>query len=110
MRKPATPQCAVWSVTDGAAAPRAYRRPMSDGKPSVLPVREQSSSSPAGVFNRVLVGFDERPASRDALILAGELSRWSEGELIVASVRPYWPDLLGPAGYAKAVGEDEAWL
>ncbi len=61
-------------------------------------------------FERIVVGFDEHPASHDALLLARELSRWSGGELIVTSVRPYWPDLLGPAGYEKAVAEDEAWL
>lgn len=61
-------------------------------------------------MNRVLVGFDERPASRDALALGKALCERTGAELIVASVRPYWPELIGPAEYERAVAEDEAWL
>lgn len=73
----------------------------------VSPERDRIST---GAFDRIVVGFDERPASRDALVFAAELSKWSGAVLIVASVRPYWPDLLGPARYEAAVAEDEGWL
>lgn len=61
-------------------------------------------------MRRVLVGFDERRASRDALALGKALCQATGAELIVASVRPYWPELIGPGEYARAVAEDEAWL
>lgn len=61
-------------------------------------------------IHRVLVGFDERPASRDALALGRALCERTGAALIIASVRPYWPELIGPAEYARAVAEDEAWL
>jgi len=59
---------------------------------------------------RILVGFDERPASRDALALARALGERAGAEVILASVRAYWPELIGPENYAQAVAEDEAWL
>jgi nucleotide-binding universal stress UspA family protein len=61
-------------------------------------------------FRRILVGFNERPASRDAIALGRALAEPSGADLIVASVRAYWPELLGPDGYRRAVAEDEAWL
>lgn len=59
---------------------------------------------------RVLVGFDGRPGSRDALAFAEALCEATDAELAVASVRPYWPGLLGPDGYARAIREDEHWI
>ncbi|HEX5712985.1 MAG TPA: universal stress protein [Solirubrobacterales bacterium] len=64
----------------------------------------------AAAFRRIVVGFNERPASRDAVVLAKALSDPDRTDLIVASVRPYWPDLLGREGYRNVVAEDEAWL
>ncbi|MBK5218358.1 MAG: universal stress protein [Thermoleophilia bacterium] len=61
-------------------------------------------------LRRVIVGFDERPASRDALALGKALCEKTAAELIVASVRAYWPELIGPGDYARVVAEDEAWL
>ncbi len=61
-------------------------------------------------LRRIVVGFNERPASRDALTLAAALCERTGADLVVASVRPYWPELIGPAEYARAVAEDEAWL
>lgn len=58
----------------------------------------------------VVVGFDERPASRDALALAKALVAGSGAKLVVASVRPYWPELIGKAAYERTVRKDEAWL
>ncbi len=58
----------------------------------------------------VVVGFNERPASRDALALAQAFCALTDAELIVASVRAYWPELLGHEGYERVVAEDEAWL
>jgi nucleotide-binding universal stress UspA family protein len=61
-------------------------------------------------LKRVLVGYDERPASHDALALGKALCERAGAELIVASVRAYWPELIGPGEYARVLAEDEAWL
>lgn len=58
---------------------------------------------------RLLVGYDGRPASRDALSFAKALGATNEVELTVASVRGYWPDLLGES-YELVVKEDERWI
>jgi nucleotide-binding universal stress UspA family protein len=58
---------------------------------------------------RLLVGYDGRPASRDALRLAKGLGETREVELTVASVRGYWPELLGES-YELVVREDERWI
>lgn len=58
---------------------------------------------------RILVGYDGRPASRDALSLAKALSETQKAELTVASVRGYRPDLLGES-YELVVKEDERWI
>lgn len=58
---------------------------------------------------RLLVGYDGRPASRDALSFAKALAETREAELTVASVRGYWPDLLGES-YELVVKEDERWV
>lgn len=58
---------------------------------------------------RLLVGYDGRPASRDALSFAKALAETQEAELTVASVRGYWPDLLGES-YELVVKEDERWV
>lgn len=69
-----------------------------------------SAETQAAGLRRIVVGFNERPASRDALVLAAALREQGDGELIVASVRAYWPGLLGPEDYHRALREDEAWL
>lgn len=58
---------------------------------------------------RLLVGYDGRPASRDALSFAKALAETGETELRVASVRGYWPELLGES-YELVVKEDERWI
>lgn len=58
---------------------------------------------------RLLVGYDGRPASRDALSFAKALAETGGAELTVASVRGYWPDLLGES-YELVVKEDERWI
>lgn len=58
---------------------------------------------------RLLVGYDGRPASRDALRFAKALAETQAAELTVASVRGYWPDLLGES-YELVVREDERWI
>jgi nucleotide-binding universal stress UspA family protein len=70
----------------------------------------EASNAEAPSLKRVLVGFDERPASRDALTLAKVLCEHAGAELILASVRAYWSELIGPETYEQAVAEDEAWL
>jgi nucleotide-binding universal stress UspA family protein len=70
---------------------------------------ERPSKAPVGL-RRILVGFDERPASRDALTLAGALCQRTGGELTIASVRPYWPELIGQESYESALARDEAWV
>lgn len=84
-----------------------------DSQPASAFDAAETKNRPASglvAIRRVLVGFDERPASRDALALGKALCERTGAELIVASVRPYWPELIGPAEYARAVAEDEAWL
>src|SRR6476619_4062576 len=68
--------------------------------------QEPSAANPLRVF----VGFDGRPGSRDALAFAKALCETTSAELIVASVRPYWPDLLGPDNFDLAIKEDERWI
>jgi nucleotide-binding universal stress UspA family protein len=58
---------------------------------------------------RLLVGYDGRPASRDALAFAKALARTRQVEVTVASVRGYWPELLGES-YELVVHEDERWI
>lgn len=61
-------------------------------------------------FMRILVGYDGRPGSRDALALAKALCESGETDLIVACVRPYWPDLVGAESFPMLVEEDERWV
>jgi nucleotide-binding universal stress UspA family protein len=72
------------------------------------PVRAGSSES--GTTLRLLVGYDGQQGSRDALAFAGAFCEQTEAEMIVASVRPYRPELLGPESFAAATGEDEGWI
>jgi nucleotide-binding universal stress UspA family protein len=83
------------SVTAGAVL-AGDGEPVGSGRPSEL--------------RRILVGFDERPASRDALTLAAALAERAGAELVVAAVRAYWPELIGASSYARVLAEDEAWL
>jgi nucleotide-binding universal stress UspA family protein len=71
--------------------------------PAVLP-----PASPVRPL-RLLVGYDGRPASRDALAFAKALARTRQVEVTVASVRGYWPELLGES-YELVVHEDERWI
>lgn len=59
---------------------------------------------------RILVGFDGRPGSRDALALAAGLLDAGGGELTVVSVRPYRAEMLGAEPFGLAVAEDEQWV
>ena len=61
-------------------------------------------------IGRILVGFDERPAARDALALARCVAARTGAELTVASIRPYWPELIGSEEYARVLAADEAWI
>jgi nucleotide-binding universal stress UspA family protein len=102
----------MWLSTDGACRLWTYLAQM-ESQPAPIcdadDMADRSSPDLPGI-GRVLVGFDERPASRDALALGRALCGGTGAELIVASVRPYWPELIGPDKYARAVAEDEAWL
>ncbi|MFI5027630.1 MAG: universal stress protein [Solirubrobacterales bacterium] len=76
------------------------------------PARAEPTAAPTAepAALRVLVGFDGRSGSDDALALARALAETTAAELIVASVRPYWPDLLGPDGFARAIESDQRWI
>ncbi|HWA54010.1 MAG TPA: universal stress protein [Solirubrobacterales bacterium] len=73
----------------------------------VAPRALSSSHAPSRPL-RLLVGYDGRPASRDALTLAKALAATGDADLTVASVRGYWPELLGES-YPLVVKEDEHW-
>lgn len=77
--------------------------------PATTDLAPQDEMAPTVGPRRIVVGFNERPASRDALALASALCP-SDGELIVVSVRPYWPELLDPPTYERALARDSAWL
>lgn len=64
----------------------------------------------AAPLRQVLVGVDEGTASTDALALARTFARAGDAELLVASVRPYWPDSIPPGDYARIVEEEEGKL
>jgi len=84
-----------------------------DSQPAfTIDAAETAEPSDSGLvaIKQVLVGFDERPASRDALALGKALCERTGAELIVASIRPYWPELIGPSDYERAIADDEAWL
>src|SRR5690242_6314602 len=72
--------------------------------PQVAPPTRAPSST-----LRLLVGYDGRPASRDALSFARALAKTGEAELTVVSVRGYWPSLLGDS-FELVVKEDERWV
>lgn len=74
----------------------------------VAPRALPSSHAPSRPL-RLLVGYDGRPASRDALSFAKALAAAGGAELTVASVRGYWPELLGES-YELVVKEDEHWV
>jgi nucleotide-binding universal stress UspA family protein len=82
--------------------------------PTSIPPAEEASRAARepGAANplRVLVGFDGGSGSRDALAFAKALCEATSAELNVASVRPYWSDLLGPDDFALAIKEDEHWI
>ena len=83
-------------------------------EPSTAVVRSAARSADASSHARsrplrLLVGYDGRPASRDALSFAKALAETDGAELTVASVRGYWPELLGES-YELVVKEDERWI
>lgn len=59
---------------------------------------------------RLLVGYDGRGGSRDALSFASALGESTEVELTVASVRPYRPGQPGAESRAMVIEEDEHWV
>jgi nucleotide-binding universal stress UspA family protein len=69
-----------------------------------------ASVEPAAPHLRLLVGYDGRPVSRDALALAKAFCEIGTTELTVACVRPYWPSLVGLENFAMVVEEDERWI
>ncbi len=84
---------------------------MESGNVVAEPVAPRALSSSHAPYRplRLLVGYDGRPASRDALTLARALAAAGDAELTVASVRGYWPELLGKS-YELVVKEDERWV
>lgn len=102
----------MWLSTDGARPIRTYLALMDSQPAAAIDAAEAAGPPDSGLvaMKRVLVGFDERPASRDALALGKALCERTGAELIVASVRPYWPELIGPSDFERVVAEDEAWL
>jgi len=86
---------------------------MEPGTTTAGPVARQADAPSCVPFLsrplRLLVGYDGRPASRDALAFAKGFAETGEAELTVASVRGYWPELLGES-YELVVQEDERWI
>jgi nucleotide-binding universal stress UspA family protein len=86
--------------------------------PQATPAKRKGTPAAAGPGDapepgplRILVGFDGGQAgSDDALALAKALAEEAEVELIVASVRPYWQELLGEDGFAGALESDRRWI
>lgn len=83
---------------------------MNGSRPLPLSAESPSPLVSAVLPRRVLVGVDEGPASADALALARTLAAAGDSELLVASVRPYWPDSVPPGDYARIVEEEEGKL
>lgn len=81
----------MWRFTDTGGEHAAYVGAMKD-------------------LRRILVGFDERPASRDALALGKALSETAEAELIEPSVRPSWPETIDPDGLKEIAAAENADL
>ena len=59
---------------------------------------------------RVVVAFDGRAGSDDALAFACALADATPTELTVASIRPYWRELVGDEAYDRAMSADERWI
>lgn len=79
-----------------------------DGRlPQLAPAATVSSRLTDALPRRILVGVDEGPASADALALAEALCEATDAELVVASVRPYWPEPIPPGDYGRVVSEEE---
>lgn len=64
----------------------------------------------AAAPKRILVGVDEGAMSGDALALADALARSTGAKLVVASIRPFWPESIPPGDYAHLVAEEEKTL
>jgi nucleotide-binding universal stress UspA family protein len=83
-------------------------------KERALPTTEQVAESgdrPAVPgLQTIVVGVDERSASQDALTLAKVLREHSGARLVAASVRAYWPELIGVEEYERVLAEDQSWL
>lgn len=73
-------------------------------------IERTSTEAAAESCLRLLVGYDGRPGSRDALALAKSFAEHGVTELIVACVRPYWPSLVGVENFPTVIAEDERWV
>jgi nucleotide-binding universal stress UspA family protein len=83
--------------------------PAANGAATALKTPPAESAGDASRALRLLVGYDGRPASRDALAFAKAICETTGAELTVASVRGYWPELLGDS-FELVVKEDERWI
>jgi len=75
--------------------------------PQLVPTAAAESPVSVAMPRRILVGVDEGPGSADALALAGALAEAAGAELIVASVRPFWPESIPPGDYGRVISEEE---
>lgn len=83
--------------------------PAANGAATALKTPPAEGAGDASRALRLLVGYDGRPASRDALAFAKAICETTGAELTVASVRGYWPELLGDS-FELVVKEDERWI
>ena len=58
------------------------------------------------LFSKILVGYDARPESRDAVGLGCELAELTQARLLVASVFPYHRQPIGEEAFEQALRED----
>jgi nucleotide-binding universal stress UspA family protein len=83
--------------------------PAADAAPTALKTPPHEAAADASQSLRLLVGYDGHPTSRDALAFAKVICEKTGAELTVASVRGYWPELLGDS-FELVVKEDERWI
>lgn len=76
---------------------------MEGPSPTARPAVSTVHSRP---IKRIIVGVSDGQASRDAIVLAKAFTESVGAGLIAASVRPFWPALLGPERYCRLVNED----
>jgi nucleotide-binding universal stress UspA family protein len=58
----------------------------------------------------IIVGYDGRAESRDALALGVEIAAATDARLILAGVFPYGPERIGPEAFEAALTEDRGKL